>query len=63
MEISALLHDYGKLMIPSEILNKLGKLNEHERELIRKHPEIGAMSAPVSQEFINQKTRQRRISR
>jgi len=53
LEISALLHDYGKLMIPSEILNKPGKLNEHEWELIRKHPEIGAMSAPVSKEFIN----------
>lgn len=53
LEISALLHDYGKLMIPSEILNKPGKLDEAEWDLIRKHPEIGAMSAPVSKEFIN----------
>ena len=53
LEISALLHDYGKLMIPSEILNKPGKLNSDEWELIKKHPEIGAMSAPVSREFIN----------
>ncbi|NOZ01175.1 MAG: HD domain-containing protein, partial [Deltaproteobacteria bacterium] len=53
LEISALLHDYGKLMIPAEILNKPGKLTESEWALIRKHPEIGAMSAPVNDEFIN----------
>ena len=53
LEISALLHDYGKLMIPASILNKPGKLDEHEWELIRRHPEIGAMSAPVSPEFVN----------
>lgn len=53
LEIAALLHDYGKLMIPASILNKPGKLDEHEWELIRRHPEIGAMSAPVSPEFVN----------
>ncbi len=53
LEISALLHDYGKLMIPASILNKPGKLDDHEWELIRRHPEIGAMSAPVSPEFVN----------
>lgn len=53
LEISALLHDYGKLMVPASILNKPGRLDEHEWELIRRHPEIGAMSAPVSPEFVN----------
>lgn len=53
LEISALLHDYGKLMIPASILNKPGKLDEHEWELIRRHPEIGAMSAPVNPEYVN----------
>ncbi len=53
LEVSALLHDYGKLMVPASILNKPGRLTEHEWELIRRHPEIGAMSAPVSPEFVN----------
>lgn len=53
LEIAALLHDYGKLMIPASILNKPGKLDEHEWELVRKHPVIGAMSAPVHPDFVN----------
>lgn len=34
-------HDYGKLIIPNDILNKKGKLTEEEFELIKKHPETG----------------------
>lgn len=52
LEISALLHDYGKLMIPSEVLNKAGPLDEDEWALVRRHPEIGAMMAPVNTKFI-----------
>jgi diguanylate cyclase (GGDEF)-like protein/putative nucleotidyltransferase with HDIG domain len=40
--IGALLHDVGKLMIPSEVLNKPGRLNEEEWELMRQHPTAGA---------------------
>lgn len=35
--MSALFHDIGKCSIPSEILNKPGKLTDSEREIIRKH--------------------------
>jgi HD-GYP domain-containing protein (c-di-GMP phosphodiesterase class II) len=33
----ALLHDVGKIKIPSEIINKPGKLTEAEFELIKTH--------------------------
>ncbi len=40
--LSALLHDIGKLYIPLEVLNKPGKLDTHEWELMRQHPVKGA---------------------
>ncbi|MDP1541469.1 MAG: HD-GYP domain-containing protein [Moraxellaceae bacterium] len=47
--LCALLHDIGKAKIPLEILNKPGKLDDDEREIMRKHPEFGRdilMAAP-----------------
>ncbi len=41
LRIGGLLHDIGKLGIPTEILNKPGKLTPEEYETIKKHPEIG----------------------
>ena len=38
---AGLLHDVGKLEIPLEVLNKEGRLNEDEIQLIRDHPEKG----------------------
>jgi len=35
------LHDIGKIGIPDHILNKPGRLNDEEFELIKKHPIIG----------------------
>src|SRR6476661_8116200 len=35
--IAALLHDVGKIRIPSEIINKPGKLDAAEREIIETH--------------------------
>lgn len=40
--ISAFLHDFGKTEIPIEILAKPAKLEEREREIIEKHPHLGA---------------------
>lgn len=37
LEFAALLHDVGKIAIPKEILNKPGKLNEEEFELMKTH--------------------------
>lgn len=38
----AVLHDVGKIVIPTEILNKPGPLTEDETRLMRRHPEYGS---------------------
>ncbi|WP_087025824.1 HD domain-containing phosphohydrolase [Thaumasiovibrio subtropicus] len=40
--VGALVHDIGKLVIPSQILNKIGKLLPAEYELLKCHAEMGA---------------------
>jgi HD-GYP domain-containing protein (c-di-GMP phosphodiesterase class II) len=40
VRLSAVVHDLGKLYVPSEILNKPGKLYEAEFLLIKMHPQI-----------------------
>lgn len=39
--IASMMHDIGKLMIPSSILDKPGKLTSEEYEIIKKHTEYG----------------------
>ncbi len=39
--IGALLHDVGKLIVPVEVLNKPGRLNEEEWRIMKRHPEAG----------------------
>lgn len=39
--IAGLLHDLGKAMIPSEVLNKPGKLTDAEFNIIKTHPAEG----------------------
>lgn len=37
----AMLHDFGKVLIPAEILNKDGKLTEEEFKIMHLHSELG----------------------
>jgi len=40
--IGALLHDVGKIVVPSEILNKPGPLDAREREIMEQHAAAGS---------------------
>ncbi len=51
LKISGVLHDIGKIAIDDAILNKPGKLNDHEWEEIKKHPEIGYRILSASQQY------------
>jgi len=42
LEISALMHDIGKLGINDTLLRKPGLLTENERKLLEQHPALGA---------------------
>ncbi|MFH1158577.1 MAG: HD-GYP domain-containing protein [Pseudomonadota bacterium] len=41
LRVGATLHDFGIVRIPSEILNKPGKLTEQEYEIVKQHPVHG----------------------
>ena len=36
-EFAALLHDIGKIRVPAEIINKPGKLDDHEWAVMKQH--------------------------
>ncbi len=42
LQIASALHDIGKIGIPEHVLNKPGSLDPAEREIVERHPEIGA---------------------
>jgi putative nucleotidyltransferase with HDIG domain len=39
--LGALLHDIGKIIVPTEVLNKAGALTEEEWAMMKRHPEAG----------------------
>ncbi|KUK93637.1 MAG: PAS domain S-box [Thermotogales bacterium 46_20] len=41
LRLAAMIHDAGKIQVPSEILNRPGKLGDLEMSLIREHPKSG----------------------
>ncbi|WP_322507117.1 HD domain-containing phosphohydrolase [Anaerolinea sp.] len=42
LEIGALLHDIGKIIVPEQILNKPAPLTAEEMEVMKRHPASGA---------------------
>lgn len=41
LSYAAILHDIGKIGVPSAILNKATRLTDEEYELVKRHPQIG----------------------
>ena len=41
LQQAAMLHDYGKVLIPENILNKNGKLTNEEKKIMDLHSELG----------------------
>lgn len=41
LQEAAMLHDYGKVLIPNSVLNKAGKLYGKEQEIMALHSELG----------------------
>uniref|UniRef100_UPI003F809121 HD-GYP domain-containing protein n=1 Tax=Xanthomonas sp. 0924 TaxID=2835534 RepID=UPI003F809121 len=41
LQDAAPLHDAGKIAVPGNILHKPGALDEHERTVVRQHPQVG----------------------
>lgn len=41
LQQAAMLHDYGKVLIPEKILNKNGRLTDEEKKIMELHSELG----------------------
>ena len=41
LKLGGIVHDIGKVMIPDQILNKPGRLDDIEMEIVKRHPTIG----------------------
>lgn len=52
LEITALLHDYGKVDVPLEILNFPGRLDEKSLAEVRLHPEHGIKRVSILEDYV-----------
>ncbi|HTZ19039.1 MAG TPA: HD domain-containing phosphohydrolase [Dissulfurispiraceae bacterium] len=41
IQMTAIVHDIGKIYVPSQFLNKPGFLNSHEMEIVKMHAQVG----------------------
>lgn len=41
VELAGILHDIGKIRVPTSVMNRPGRLLDAERELLKIHPEVG----------------------
>jgi putative nucleotidyltransferase with HDIG domain len=49
--VAGLMHDIGKIRVPREILNKPGRLDDREMDLMRRHPVDGAEILRKTRDF------------
>lgn len=54
LQWGALLHDLGKLMVPTEILNKKGKPTASEWQVLQGHPDAGMRLIEPLREFLGE---------
>ncbi len=52
LELLGVLHDIGKIGVPDSILNKPGKLDDDEWEIMKRHSEIGSRITQSVPEFV-----------
>ena len=52
LEITAMLHDFGKTFVNPAVLRKTGPLNDTEWAELKKHPELGVKNLPVPKEYV-----------
>ncbi len=52
LEITAMLHDYGKTYVNPKVLTKGGPLDEAEWAEMKRHPELGITHLPVPLEYV-----------
>ncbi|MHC4392347.1 MAG: HD-GYP domain-containing protein [Planctomycetota bacterium] len=52
LEITALVHDFGKIDVPAEILNKNGPLTDAEVTAVQRHPVRGAVRLETFADFV-----------
>lgn len=50
-KMAGALHDIGKIMVPSQVLKKAGKLTDDEYNLVKRHPEIGYQMLKTVEEY------------
>ncbi len=50
--MAGLLHDIGKITVPTDLLSKPGKLTDEELEVIKRHPETGYQILKSVDEYI-----------
>ena len=50
LDLASSIHDFGKMVVPLEILNKPGKLNNIEFNIVKEHPKV-AHDILVNMEF------------
>jgi putative nucleotidyltransferase with HDIG domain len=52
IRLAGLLHDIGKITVPTDLLRKPGKLTDEEFDIIRRHPETGYQILKSVDEYI-----------